>query len=481
MHSHNSSRTSYVFRAAAALTLAHQVAGKAVRDGLFLAQFPATDLPKAVIAAAVLSVLLGLAFTRSLSRYGPMRLVPGALAAGALLHVAEFAMLRFGGAAARGPVIVLVYLHLAGFGAILLSGFWSVASEALDPREAKREFGRIAGVGTAGGVLGGVIAERFAAWWGGDTLLVLLGALHMGAALALSRVGAAHPSATEPADNVSAWRGAHEAFRRAPFLINLAALVLIGTVSATLLDYVFKSAAAAAYGKGAQLTRYFAFFYTASQLLAFLSQTFAAPVALRRLGLGRTMRWHSGAMVLGAGASMVFPTMVMAPLVRALEAALRGSFFRSSYELFFTPLPPREKRHQNAHRRKLRAHGRRGGRDPALGVAGARRGTVADTDDRARHAAGRNRVLAHTQDGRRLLHRARTRTRKPGHRGRRLRRSRFDDARRALAHDRARRRRAHRAPRAAASNHRNRAFPPGRTAIRRAQPHSRRSIAGTAI
>src|SRR5262249_47892759 len=149
MHSRNSSRTSYVFRAAAALTLAHQVAGKAVRDGLFLAQFPATDLPMAVIAAAVLSVLLGLAFTRSLPRYGPMRLVPRALAAGALLHVAEFLMLRFGGAAARGPVIVLVYLHLAGFGAILLSGFWSVAGEAFDPREAKREFGRIAGVGTA--------------------------------------------------------------------------------------------------------------------------------------------------------------------------------------------------------------------------------------------------------------------------------------------------------------------------------------------
>jgi hypothetical protein len=34
----------------------------------------------------------------------------------------------------------------------------------------------------------------------------------------------------------------------------------------------------------------------------------------------------------------------MAPLARGLELILRGSFLRSGYELFFTPVPPREKR-----------------------------------------------------------------------------------------------------------------------------------------
>src|SRR4030095_9096859 len=34
----------------------------------------------------------------------------------------------------------------------------------------------------------------------------------------------------------------------------------------------------------------------------------------------------------------------MAPLARGLELVLRGSFLRSGYELFFTPVPPREKR-----------------------------------------------------------------------------------------------------------------------------------------
>src|SRR5262249_31216379 len=147
-----------------------------------------------------------------------------------------------------------------------------------------------------------------------------------------------------PPDTADSWEAARAAFRQAPFLINLAALVVMGAVSATLLDYLFKSSAAAAYGKGPQLTRYFALFYTGSQLFAFLVQSSLTPRVLRRFGLGRTIQAYSTAVAFGAGASLFLPSVLMAPLARALELIFRGSFFRSSYELFFTPAPPREKR-----------------------------------------------------------------------------------------------------------------------------------------
>ena len=126
--------------------------------------------------------------------------------------------------------------------------------------------------------------------------------------------------------------------------MNLAVLVLLGTMSAALLDYLFKSGAAATFGKGPALTRYFAFFYTANQILSFAVQYFLTPVFLRRFGLGRTIRWHPAAVGIGAGAALFGPLAVMAPLARGLELVLRGSFLRSGYELFFTPVPPREKR-----------------------------------------------------------------------------------------------------------------------------------------
>src|SRR5438128_187803 len=93
------------FFAGAGLILAHQVAGKAVRDGLFLSHFPAADLPKVIAGAALISVFLGLLFARLLSRFGPLRLVPAAFAVGALLHVVEFFLLQSGGPVLR-PVVI---------------------------------------------------------------------------------------------------------------------------------------------------------------------------------------------------------------------------------------------------------------------------------------------------------------------------------------------------------------------------------------
>jgi AAA family ATP:ADP antiporter len=324
--------------------LAHQVAGKAVRDGLFLSRFAPSELPKIVAAAAVVAVLLGLGFARILSRTGPLRLVPLAFAGGSALHLVEYALLRAGGEDVRAVVIIIVYLHLVGFGAILLSGFWSIVNEYFDPREAKLYFGRIAGAGTIGGICGGLLAERGAALFGVDSLLLLLAGLYLAAALTLWRMPRDRRDSNVPPESGPVWSAARDAFRQAPFLVNLAVLVLLGTMSAMLLDYLFKSSAAAAFGKGRTLTRYFALFYTANQVLSFAVQTFLTPIALRRLGLGRTVTWHPVAVAFGAGASLFGPQAIMAPIARSLELVLRGSFLRSGYELFFTPVPPREKR-----------------------------------------------------------------------------------------------------------------------------------------
>jgi hypothetical protein len=329
------------FLLGAALIMAHQVAGKAVRDGLFLSQFSPTSLPSIMGAAALFSVLLGLLFARRMSRLGPERIVPAAFAIGGVLHWVEFGLLRSPGIVARGITVTLIYLHLVGLGAILLSGFWSIASEAFDPRAAKRFFGKITGAGTAGGILGGLAAERVASMRGVDHLLLLLGLLHVATWLLLRRLPATKTTAVESGPM---WATARETFRKSPFLGNLAVLVLLGTVSAALIDYWFKSGAAALYGRGPQLIRYFAIFYTTTQILTFLTQTFVTPWALRRQGLGRTTQWHPAAVGLGVAASMALPAGVMAPVTRALELIFRGSFLRSSYELFFTPTPPREKR-----------------------------------------------------------------------------------------------------------------------------------------
>ncbi len=324
--------------AGAALMLAHQVAGKAARDGLFLSQYAPTDLPRIVSAAALFALLTGYFFSLLMERVGPRRLMPAAFGISGVLQLCEFVAYDIW----PGITAVVIYLHIVGFGAILLSGFWSLVNELFDPREARKYFGAIAGTGTAGGIAGGVLAERVSTLVSAPAVLLVLALLHFGCAWILSRLGPGEVvrRAVKPAP----LRSAGELFRQSPYLWNLAALVLLGTASAAILDYLFKSNAAATFGKGPALVRFFAIFYTTSQVLTFAVQSLLSSVALNKLGLARTV--SSLPLATGAGSltALLIPLFPAIASVRSLELILRGSLFRSGYELFFTPVPPADKR-----------------------------------------------------------------------------------------------------------------------------------------
>lgn len=318
--------------------LAHQVAGKALRDSFFLSIYSASDLPKMVIASAVVSVVLVLLFSRAMSRFGPQRLVPAGLLLSSAAHIVEYRLMH------GNPALwsVLVYLHIVAFGAILLSGFWSQMTESFDPRSAKQVFGRITGAGTLGGITGGLMAERIGAFSSLGGVLLLLAVLHLSCSIVLAFMRQSIPGSKhiEP-EVLSSPIGL---FRSAPYLGIIAVLVLAGTSSAAILDYLFKAGAGATYGKGAPLLSFFAVFYTSTQVLTFLAQTLLVPRSLQRYGIGRTI----SALPLGVGAgalgALLVPAFPVFTLTRSLEFGLRGSLFRSGYELLYTPVPPAEKR-----------------------------------------------------------------------------------------------------------------------------------------
>ena len=154
--------------------IAFQVGGKATRDALFLSNFPVTALPGMLVASAAFSILAVLLASRLMSANGPAAIIPFAFGVSSILLIAEW--LAF--TVAPGAVAVLLYLHMAAFGAILVSGFWSMIAELFDPRSAKARIGRIAAGGTLGGLLGGVIAERTGAIFSVSAMLPVLAAFH---------------------------------------------------------------------------------------------------------------------------------------------------------------------------------------------------------------------------------------------------------------------------------------------------------------
>src|SRR5688572_13892393 len=105
-------------------------------------------------AAAVLSLAAVIASSRAMTRWPPARVVPAALAASAVLLVLEWLLSM---ASARAAAVAL-YFHVAVFGATLVSGFWLLLGERLDPHSAKRALGPVGAGANAGAIAGGAIA-----------------------------------------------------------------------------------------------------------------------------------------------------------------------------------------------------------------------------------------------------------------------------------------------------------------------------------
>ncbi len=320
------------------LLVANQVAAKAVRDALFLSHFDVTLLPRLVMAASAVSIVAALAASRLLGRFGPSRLLPAACAISATVVL---------GLAAIQPALprvtaVGIYVHISIFGAVLISWFWSMLNEGLDPSTARRRVGRIAGGGTLGGLLGGLAAERVASMFSTDAMLPLLAAAHAACALLAWQTSSVldirHPaSAGDPPA-----RSGFQVLAEVRYLRELGALVMVGTVAATLLDFVFKARAAATFD-GDELLRAFALFYSATSLATFLLQSTLTRRLLAR-GVAPTAASLPAIVTLGAAGALIVPGFLAAGIARGLESAVRSSFFRSSYELFYTPVRRADKR-----------------------------------------------------------------------------------------------------------------------------------------
>jgi hypothetical protein len=318
--------------------VAHQVAGKATRDALFLSTFDITLLPRMVMGSALFTIAAVLASTRLLPALGPSRLVPAGFAASAMLLVG----IRLLVGVAPETAAVLLYLHVTVFGAVSISWFWTLVSERFDPRTARRRIGRIAGGATLGGLCGGIVVGRAAPSIGAPAVILLLAGLHVACAVVAAFLAGPERSRQGEADEDHP--GGAAILSRMPYLRDLAWLVLAGAIGTGLIDYVFKVRASAAFRDSASLLRFFALYYTAVAALTFVLQSTLTRRLLGTVGLARTASSHPLVILTGGAAAFLVPGLAAAAAARGAESAVRSSLFRSSYELFFAPLSPSEKR-----------------------------------------------------------------------------------------------------------------------------------------
>ena len=321
--------------AVAGIMLAHQTASKAVREAVFLSGPGVGKLPLMMMLTAAAVVLAVPLWARLIARFGPRTVVPAGFLISAAAHLVEWTL-----PAQDTRVAAAVYLHVAGFGALLLSGFWSLVSELFDTHEAKSSYGLIAAAGTLGGLAGGGTLLAVPV----NSSLAMLAALHV---LCAGGVWVLAREARVSTLLDSTGRATHlfdpKLFTRAPYLATLALLVVLSSGSAAIVDFLFKQGVSE--GKSLEeLRTFFAVFYMAIGALTFGAQTAAGPV-IRTFGIGRSISTLPVGLSTSTALALITQASPFIVITRGIEAVLRGSWFRSGYELLFVPMAPDEKRH----------------------------------------------------------------------------------------------------------------------------------------
>ncbi|MGH9160401.1 MAG: hypothetical protein ACRD2X_10515 [Vicinamibacteraceae bacterium] len=323
----------------AALVIVQQVAGRALRDALFLSAYSVGALPGMMVVSALVSVCGALAFASAGARRSPARVLRGVLTLSALLFAAEWSF------AAEQPRLVAaaVYVQLALLGPAVISSFWSVVNERFDPYTA-RVVGRIGTGASLGGVAGGALAWAGAQMVSVPALLLGLSATNLVALVALLRLRSASTSDQREAEPPGGVFTGVRWIREFPYLRQLAALVALGALSDAPLDYLVKVGAADRFASSQELASFFSIFYASVALLTLGVQATMTRRALERVGLSGTVAFQPAVVALTSAVGLALPSLAGAIAARGLGGTLRDSLFRSGYELFYAPLPPWRKR-----------------------------------------------------------------------------------------------------------------------------------------
>jgi AAA family ATP:ADP antiporter len=325
--------------AVAALMIAQHIAGKATRDALFLSYFDVAQLPKLMMASAVLSVVAVIAMSRLLVRFGPARLIPVLFLGSGLLLAGQWVLAAF----RPGTAAIALYVHVAVVNSLVISGFWSVINERFDPYSAKKVVPKLIAASTFGGLIGGLAATAVASLADTRSILLMLSALHLACAGGvgwLSRgqpAEAAHAGAAERTDDMLA------PLKRSRLIRRMALLGLLVATTAAVLDYILKAEASASLATE-DLILFFSYFYTAVGLGTFLVQSAVGNKALRWFGLGGSMAAWPIAILFTGGITLLMRSLVTVTLMRASANLLYNSFFRAGFELLYTPISPADKR-----------------------------------------------------------------------------------------------------------------------------------------
>jgi ATP/ADP translocase len=325
---------------------------KSVRDGSYLDELGARNLPYAYATAILIGGVVAL-HSRLQTRVSRRNLLRASLAFFALTAALFAGLFAWGGGwlggAFRRWLPLPFYLWVNVFAVVLVTQFWFCVNDVFNPREAKRLIGFFGSGGILGGIAGGLAAGFLARPLGTPGLLLLSGALLAAGAFVVGRlfratcaIGEDDPTAGPgglAGDAVKiGFKASWEAARADPLLKLIGAAVFLAGIATTVVDWQTKTVIEE-HVLGGRRTAFFGIFNAGLLVLAFVFQLVLTSRVIRRLGLRRGLMIYPAFLLLGVAGIAVAPALAVAVLLKGADKALSYSLHQSSRELLYIPVP----------------------------------------------------------------------------------------------------------------------------------------------
>jgi ATP/ADP translocase len=234
---------------------------------------------------------------------------------------------------------------------VLITGFWMTVNEVYNPRQARRLIVFLNSGGLLGSVLGGLLVVFLSEGVLGVWLMPLACVMLAGCVLVVKAIFAQQASAArgagrgkaveEPVEGPKA--GVLQSFRavrKDRFLVSIAAIVAIGIIVSTCIEFQFLSAAWGHYGSQAALQAFFGFFEAALTVFAFFLNFVMAGYFLRRLAAPRALLLTPAVLLACSAAVLVTPFgLISGAFIRGIDEGLAFAVNHPFREIMYIPIP----------------------------------------------------------------------------------------------------------------------------------------------
>jgi len=303
------------------------------------------NLPWLFTATVLVMLAVNPAFSALVARFGRSRFIPISYRFFAANLLVFYLLLNTSGDPAPVWLGRVFYVWTAVFSLFVVSIFWAFLSDVFSTPQSKRLYGFIGVGGTLGAITGAGVTAFFVGLVGTPNLMLLSAVLLEGSLFAVRRiplharrfpdveVDSAEGKEQPIGGDIMA--GISHTFR-SPYLLGIAAYILIYTITSTVLYYAKIDIVARTFSEPAAQTAFFAKIDVAVNVATVLTQMFLTGRIIRALGVGLTLGILPAISVVGFAGLGLLPTLGILVAFESLRRAGNYALARPARETLFT-------------------------------------------------------------------------------------------------------------------------------------------------